>query len=137
MSPEIIKGNCHEDGRGFLFHNNDFDISDIRRFFIIENKSTAILRCWRGHRVEKRWFSAITGSFCIELIQIDNWENPSKNKVRQRFVIDSEKLNILHVPEGYVSSIQSLQESSKLLVFANYLLGEILDDYSFDVNYFD
>ncbi|PIX07465.1 MAG: sugar epimerase, partial [Flavobacteriales bacterium CG_4_8_14_3_um_filter_35_10] len=41
-----------------------------------------------------------------------------------------------HVPQGYVSSIQAMEESSKLLVMADHLLGEIKDEYRFDVDYF-
>ncbi|MDX6182213.1 hypothetical protein SGQ44_08910 [Flavobacterium sp. Fl-77] len=52
------------------------------------------------------------------------------------YLIDSEKLNVLHVPKGYVSSIQSLELNSKLLVMADYLLGEIKDEYRYDIDYF-
>jgi dTDP-4-dehydrorhamnose 3,5-epimerase-like enzyme len=36
------------------------------------------------------------------------------------YLIDSEKINVLHIPKGYISSIQSLEINSKLLVMANY-----------------
>jgi hypothetical protein len=40
------------------------------------------------------------------------------------------------VPRGYVSSIQALEMGSKLLVMADHLLGEIKDEYRFDIDYF-
>jgi hypothetical protein len=51
-------------------------------------------------------------------------------------VLDSGKLDVLHVPSGYASSIQSLEEGSKLLVMADYLLGELADEYRYAVDYF-
>jgi dTDP-4-dehydrorhamnose 3,5-epimerase-like enzyme len=94
------------------------------------------VRGWQGHQIEQRWYSCISGEFKIELIQIDNWENPSRDLKINSFVIDSEKLDVLHVPNGYVSSIQSLEPNSKLLIMADYLLGELNDEFRFDINYF-
>jgi hypothetical protein len=71
------------------------------------------------------------------LIVIDEWDMPSKNLERFTFIINAEKLNVLHVPAGYVTSIQSLEEDSKLLVMANYLLGELEDEYRYAVDYFE
>jgi hypothetical protein len=45
-------------------------------------------------------------------------------------------MNVLYVPSAYVSSIQALEASSKLLVMADYLLGEIVDEDRFDLDYF-
>ena len=136
MEPNLIKGNCHSDDRGFLFYNNDFDASAIKRIYIIENKTTEFVRGWQGHKIEQRWYSCISGKFKIELIQIDNWENPSKDLKINNFVIESEKLDLLYVPNGYISSIQSLEPNSKLLIMADYLLGELNDEFRFDINYF-
>ena len=136
MGPKKISGNCHSDQRGLLFYNNDFDASSIKRVYIIENKTIEFIRGWQGHQIEQRWFSAILGKFKVELIQIDNWEKPSKDLKINSFVIDAETLDVIHVPQGYVSSIQSLEPNSKLLVMADYLLGEIKDEFRFDIDYF-
>jgi dTDP-4-dehydrorhamnose 3,5-epimerase-like enzyme len=136
MIPKIISGNSHTDTRGTLFYNNDFDASEIKRVYVIENVTTDIIRAWQGHKIEQRWFSSIKGSFKIGLIKIDNWENPSKDLEMHLFKVNADTLEVLHVPQGYVSSIQSLQEGSKLLVMADYLLGEIKDEYRYDMDYF-
>lgn len=136
MIPEITQGGRHIDSRGTLFYNNDFDASVIKRIYVIENGSTDFVRAWQGHKVEQRWFSVIKGSFRIQLIAIDHWDNPSKDLDRLTFVINSEKLDVLHVPQGYVSSIQSLETNSKLLVLADYSLGEVKDEVRFDSDYF-
>ena len=136
MNPEITKGGRHTDSRGTLFYNNDFVASAIKRIYVIENDNTDFIRGWQGHQIEQRWFSVIKGSFRIELIAIDDWDYPSADLEQFSFIVDAETLNVLHVPSGYVSSIQSLEEGSKLLVMADYLLGEIQDEYRFAIDYF-
>lgn len=136
MEPKLIKGDCHSDQRGKLLYNNDFDASQIKRIYIIENKSTDFRRGWQGHRIEQRWFSVVNGKFKIQLIKIDNWEKPSRNLEVLKYLINSEKLNILHIAQGYITSIQSLEPDSKLLLMADYLLGEAKDEYRYDIDYF-
>lgn len=136
MIPKIITGGSHSDSRGTLFFNNDFDASAIKRIYVIENSSKDFVRGWQGHRIEQRWFSVLQGSFRIKLIAIDNWENPSKDLKAFTYIVNAEKLDVLYVPQGYVSSIQALEVSAKLLVMADYLLETIQDEYRFDIDYF-
>jgi dTDP-4-dehydrorhamnose 3,5-epimerase-like enzyme len=136
MTPKLIIGNSHSDERGTLFYNNDFDAKAIKRIYIIENKNTGFIRAWQGHKIEQRWFSAIAGSFEIKLIAIDNWENPSLDLRIESFILKSNSMGVLHIPKGFVSSIQALEERSKLLVMSDFCLGEINDEYRFDVGYF-
>ena len=137
MFPQIIKGKSHEDARGTLIYNNDFDALNIKRIYVIENQNTDFVRDWQGHQIEQRWFSAMAGSFVIQLIAIDNWDRPDKKSERFKFVLDSKKLDVLHIPAGYVSSIQSLAAGSKLLVMADYLMGVNKDDYRYESGYFE
>ena len=135
-SPKIIKGNSYTDHRGILNYNNLFNASAIKRIYIIKNSSTKIFRGWQGHKVEQRWFSAVQGSFRIKLIEIDDWNSPSKSLVYQEIKLEAKKLDVLHIPQGYVTSIQSIENNSKLLVMADYSSGEIEDEYRYDLNYF-
>lgn len=136
MIPKIITGGSHSDTRGTVRFNNSFDAKDIKRIYLIENNETTFARGWQGHRIEQRWFSVLQGSFKIELIAIDNWENPSKDLKALTYIVNAEKLDVLYVPQGYVSSIQALEVGAKLLVMADYLLGAIQDEYRFDIDYF-
>jgi dTDP-4-dehydrorhamnose 3,5-epimerase-like enzyme len=136
MIPKIITGDSHSDQRGTLFYNNDFDALPIRRMYVIENENTDFVRAWQGHKIEQRWFVVSNGSFRIQLIAIDNWDKPTSNLETITFVLDSKKLDVLHVPSGYVSSIQSLEQGSKLLVMSYYLLGTIQDEYRYEKDYF-
>ena len=137
MQPKIIKGNHHTDHRGTLSFNNDFNSFGVKRVYTIENESLDFVRAWQGHQIEQRWFSAVAGSFKIKLIEIDDWKNPTKDLPILEFILNSENLDILHVPRGFATSIQSLEDHSKLLLFADYQLGEIQDEYRFASNYFN
>ncbi len=136
MNPTLISGNCHQDDRGQLFYNNDFDTSFIKRIYIIENHSIDFVRAWQGHKIEQRWYSAIQGGFKIELIAVDNWDTPSENLPRIEYHLQSKKLDILHIPAGYISSIQALEKKSKLLVMSDYHLGELKDEFRYPTDYF-
>ena len=104
--------------------------------YIIQNINTSFIRGWQGHKIEQRWFSAITGEFKINLMKIDNWNNPSKALNKQTFYLNDKSSDVLHVPNGYVSSIQASIEQSKLLVMSNYNINEINDEYRFPITYF-
>jgi hypothetical protein len=136
MGPTLINGNKHSDTRGSLLYNNDFDVSAIKRMYFLENTDTTLLRGWQGHKIEQRWFIAVQGSFCIKLVKIDNWEKPSIELVIEEFTVESKMLDVLKVPKGYISCILALEEGSKLLAMSDYLLGEIKDEYRFDLNHF-
>ena len=137
MEPVIINGNRFVDGRGAICYNNDFKTLGIKRVYSIENIDAKLIRAWQGHKIEQRWFSAIVGSFTIRLIKIDNWESPTKDLPILEFVVGSENLDVLHVPNGYANSIQANEEHSKLLVLSNYELGEVQDEIRFPVDYFN
>jgi dTDP-4-dehydrorhamnose 3,5-epimerase-like enzyme len=134
--PQLIKGNSHTDDRGTLQFNNNFNALGIKRMYTIQNRDTVFVRGWQGHKMEQRWFSAVQGSFKIVLIAIDDWLAPSITLEKYYFLLDSETMDILHVPAGYVSSIQAVEVTSKLLLLSDYALGEIEDEYRFNINYF-
>jgi dTDP-4-dehydrorhamnose 3,5-epimerase-like enzyme len=134
--PKIIKGNSFTDIRGTIYFNNSFDTSEIKRMYIIQNSSINIIRGWQGHKVEQRWFSAVQGEFEIHLIEVDNWETPSKDLQSIKYNLKSDKMNVLHVPPGFVSSIRSKEPASKLLAMSNYGIEEINDEYRYENDYF-
>lgn len=137
MNPKLIQGGCHNDARGSLKYNNEFDASAIKRIYTIENKNTNFIRAWQGHKIERRWFSAIQGSFEIKLIEIDSWNQVGKKSEVRIFALNSNSLDILYVPQGYISSIQAKEKDAKLLVMSDYFLGEIDDEYRLAPDFFE
>ena len=135
--PKLLKGAIHHDKRGDLYCNDYFHKFTIKRVYFIKNQNTSIIRAWQGHKIEQRWFSAVTGSFKNLLIKIDNWESPNQDLIPVEFILNSNKLDILHIPSGYISSIQAIEGNSKLMVMANYFLGEINDEHKYPQKYFE
>ena len=74
MIPKIIRGNSHQDQRGIITYNNDFNASSVKRIYTIENHSTDFIRGWQGHKREQRWFGCMKGAFEISVIKIDDFD---------------------------------------------------------------
>lgn len=129
---KFFKGGFHKDERGIVFFNNSLDLTSVKRMYIIENKNTEICRAWQGHKIEKRWFIAVGGSFEIKVVKIDSFENPSDDLEPQTFILEGKSMDSLFIDECYASSIQALELNSKLVVFSDYHLEEINDNYRFD-----
>ncbi|MCQ4035396.1 WxcM-like domain-containing protein [Kaistella montana] len=132
-----IPGKKHQDERGVITYNNDFDASVVKRIYTIENHSTDFIRGWQGHKVEQRWSACMKGGFEISVIQVDDFESPSKDLEAQKYHLKEGELTYLHVPSGCITAIKATAEDSKLLVLADYLLGEINDEYRYNLDYFN
>lgn len=137
-NPQLqIPGKKHQDERGVITYNNDFDASAVKRIYTIENHSTEFIRGWQGHKIEQRWFACMKGGFEISVIQVDDFESPSKDLEVQKYNLDEGELTYLHVPSGCITAIKATSKDSKLLVLADYLLGEINDEYRYSLDYFN
>lgn len=134
---KLLKGKIHSDERGTITFNNDFDASEVKRIYTIENNSVEFIRGWQGHKIEQRWFACMQGRFEIQVVEIDDFQNPSKDMTINKYELMTDGLNFLHVPAGCITAIQSVEENSKLLVLSDYLLGEIQDEYRFPLDYFN
>lgn len=132
----VLEGKRHEDARGIITYNNDFDASKIKRIYTIENHSTELIRGWQGHEIEQRWLACMRGSFEISVMKIDDFQQPSKDLTVNKYLLKDKNLTFLHLPSGHITAIQAIEEGSKLLVLADYALGEIQDEYRFPLEYF-
>ena len=136
MIPEIIKGRKHVDERGVLSFVNDFDLKEIKRFYTIEHPDTVVVRAWQAHKAEQKWFFVSAGSFEIRLVQIDDWENPSKQPEVASYILSGDDPRVLHVPAGFANGMRALTEHSKLLIFSDLHKDDSMaDNTRFDKNY--
>ena len=51
---------------------NDFDLTDIKRFYVISNHNSPVtnhnqVRAWQGHKVEQKYFFNVKGAFLFVL----------------------------------------------------------------------
>lgn len=136
--PDVIIGGSHTDERGTLTFFNTFDMSLVKRFYIIQHPDTIIIRAWRAHRIEQRWFKVSQGSFKVSLVKIDHWETPDPNLKMIHFELNAIQNTLLHVPAGYASSLQATETNSSVLVFADHSIEHAKnDDYLYPNNYFN
>ncbi len=133
----FLKGNKHQDQRGIITYNNDFDAGPIKRVYTIENNSIDFVRGWQGHKIERRWFACMRGSFQIAVVAIDDFEHPNKGLDIEKFILTEEALGFLAVPARCMTAIKAMEDNSKLIVFSDYPLGVLQDEYRLDLDYFD
>ncbi|WP_312135013.1 WxcM-like domain-containing protein [Sphingobacterium sp.] len=134
---EYIKGGIASDYRGQIRFVNEFDMSDIKRFYIIKNSDLELVRGWRAHRIEQRWFYVLSGSFKIFIVKIDNWINPSKDLQVSALILNSMENKVMHLSAGYATAFQAMEENSELLVFSDYRIENAeKDDYTYPLDYF-
>jgi len=133
----ITQGGIAEDHRGHIRFVNDFDMTAVKRFYIIENKDTETIRGWRAHRIEQRWFYVLNGTFSMKTVKIDNWDEPSKELPVEETILRYEEQRVIHMPVDYGTAFRALEPGSRLLVFADYGIEHAKnDDYTYPAEYF-
>jgi dTDP-4-dehydrorhamnose 3,5-epimerase-like enzyme len=132
---KLIDGGIFQDERGTLRFVNDFNFSDVKRFYQIENSSFDIVRAWQGHKVENKYFFVTSGSFIVCCVNINDWDNPSPDLPVEKIVLTANDSSILMIPAGYANGFKALEGGSKLIVFSSNTLEEANDDdYRFDAD---
>jgi dTDP-4-dehydrorhamnose 3,5-epimerase-like enzyme len=131
-----IPGSSFKDERGLLAFFNTFDMTAIKRMYQIAPAHTGIIRAWQGHKIERKWFYCVQGSFLIQTVAIADFENPNPKAEVIPHQLTEKEPKVLHLPGGHASGIQALGPESKLLVFSDVsLVASKADDYRFPVDY--
>lgn len=134
--PLLLNGSIFNDERGSLKFFNDFKMEEVVRFYEISPANTETVRAWQAHKHEKKWFYCNSGSFIVNLIELDNFDHPSKDLIPDRFVLKAAQPGILGISGGYANGFKALEKDSRLLVFSNAGLADSQkDDYRFPWDY--
>jgi dTDP-4-dehydrorhamnose 3,5-epimerase len=134
---QLIKGNIHKDQRGIVRFVNDFHFENVKRFYSITHPNTSTIRAWQGHKLETKYFYVTKGSFLINWIKIDNWQQPSKDLNIKKHTLSDTQSEILIIPSGHVNGFRALEPESTLMVYSDMSVEESKeDDYRFDLAYF-
>ncbi len=134
VSHELIPGNQFTDRRGSLSFCNDFDMSEVRRFYEIKPASIKEIRAWQAHQEEKKWFYCLKGSFVINLIRIDAFSEPSGELIPEQYVMHADRPAVLKIPGGFANGFRALEDRSSLMVFSNFTLDQSeKDDYRYSL----
>jgi dTDP-4-dehydrorhamnose 3,5-epimerase len=121
-----------------VYFANEFDVSQARRFYIVENFATGTVRAWHAHRQERKWVMALSGAALACCVKVDNWESPSRDAEVLRFTLDSQSPAVLAIPAGYANGAMALVPGTKLLYLSDASLEQsIADDFRFTARHWD
>ncbi len=135
---KLISGANFTDDRGELNFFNAFDMSSIVRFYEIQYHNMDIIRAWQAHRDEMKWFYCHTGAFVMQLIEVDDFEQPSALLKPKRIILEANNPTILELSGGYATGFKALEENSALQVFSNFSLEESKnDDFRYPIEKWD
>ena len=136
--PILYAGDLAVDDRGEVGFVNKFDFAGVKRFYTVKNHRAGFVRAWHAHRREAKYVTAVEGAALVGAVQIDNFENPSRNLPAQRFVLSANKPAVLYIPPGYANGFMSLTADLKLMFFSTASLEESRgDDFRYDSRYWD
>lgn len=132
----LIKGNIHTDTRGTIRFVNDFNFEGIKRFYTITHPDTSVIRAWQGHQKETKYFYVVKGSFVINWIKIDDWEQPSKELKVNSQILSDQKSEILMIEPSHANGFKALEPNSTVIVYSDKTLQESKeDDFRFRLDY--
>ena len=125
MNEELIQGGLYTDARGVLRFCNDFDMSEVKRFYTIANSAEQPVRGWIGHKKETKWFFPLRGRTEIE-VESFNAELQS-GRGAEEFVLDAERPCVLKVPPGnWFKIVQG--GTAEVMAFSDCKVGEFEND---------
>lgn len=136
--PTLYEGFNYVDDRGILSGCNAIDMSQLKRFYVIENHESRFVRAWHGHRFETKVFYCLSGAFLIGTVKIEDFKKPDSKSKAKLFTLSSIRPQILVVPGGYANGLMNLTEDSKLMVISDRSLEESAkDDYRYKFDYWN
>ncbi len=124
----MIAGDNFQDERGEMRFFNTLNMSEIVRFYEILPANQDMIRGWQGHQHEKKWFYCVSGSFIINIIEINDFNNLSDDLTPTRIELDASNPKIIAVPGGFVTGIKASSNYARLQVFSNAALNKSKDD---------
>ncbi len=136
--PKLIEGGLSIDDRGQVSFVNDFNFKDVKRFYMVSNHKSGMVRAWHAHKKEAKYVFVIKGAAIVGAVLIDNWDSPDKNAVVNRYVLSEKKPSILYIPAGYANGFMSLSKDAQIIFFSTSTLEESKgDDFRYDARYWD
>ena len=134
--PCIIKGGVAVDDRGRVTFCNDFDMSDVKRFYMLENHQEGYIRAWHGHLREAKWVTVVSGVAVVGvaiMYSIDDAPLKIGNAGKcERFTLHPNG-DVLYIPPGYANGHMNLVQGTRLIHFSNLLHEDTVgDDVRFD-----
>jgi dTDP-4-dehydrorhamnose 3,5-epimerase-like enzyme len=134
--PTLIPGGLAVDDRGQLTFANAFSFERIRRFYMVENFSTDVVRAFHGHLKEDKFVFVLSGSAIVAVVHLDDPQRPNRQAKPHRFVLSCRQPQVLHIPAEHANGFRPLESGTKIIFFSTATLEESAsDDYRFPHDY--
>ena len=124
----IIKGGFFEDSRGMIRFVNNFNFSNVKRFYTITHPDKRVVRAWQGHKIEHKFFFVTKGKFIISWVEVDDWENPSKKLKSYYKMLSADNSEVLSIPPGHANGLKAIENDSQIMVFSSLTLSDAKND---------
>ena len=118
---KILNGGIAVDDRGQVSFVNDFNFSDVSRFYMVENHEKGFIRAWHGHEKEGKYVFVPSGAILIGAVNLETEDI-------DRCVLSSSKPQVLHIPPGYANGFMNLQDNTKVIFFSTSTLEDSMGD---------
>lgn len=134
----LMEGKISIDDRGEVAFVNEFDMSNVKRFYTVTNHAVRFIRAWHAHKKEAKFVTVVNGAAIVAAVRVDDWDKPSKDLKVYRYVLSAAKPAVLYVPEGYANGFMTLKKNTKLVFFSTATLEESSgDDIRYDAYYWN
>lgn len=118
---KLLNGGIAVDDRGSVRFVNDFNFSDVKRFYHVENHRQGYTRAWHGHKVEGKYIYVSSGT---ALIGVVNMETEQVTK----YILSAKQPRILFIPPGNYNGFKNLEENTSIIFFSTSTIEESLGD---------
>jgi dTDP-4-dehydrorhamnose 3,5-epimerase len=126
MEIKLYNGGIAVDDRGSVRFVNDFNFSDVKRFYQVENHRRGFIRAWHAHEKEGKYVYVATGSALVGAVPLVN--NNLIVSEGKKFFLSAKKPTVLFIPSGYGNGFMNLEEGTSILFFSTRTLDESLGD---------
>jgi dTDP-4-dehydrorhamnose 3,5-epimerase len=121
MEIKLINGGLAADDRGFVRFVNDFNFSDVKRFYHVSNHEQGFIRAWHGHKNESKYVYVSKGTALIGIVNLETEE-------LKKFILTDKKPSVLFIPKNSANGFMTLEKDTDLIFFSTSTLEQSLDD---------
>lgn len=137
-TPQLFEGGLGVDDRGEVGFVNDFKFNNVKRFYWVTNYKSGFIRAWHAHKREAKYITVVQGAALVGAVEIDDWDNPSKDSKVWRYVLSDQKPSVVFIPAGYANGFMSLTQGAKVIFFSTSTFEDSQgDDIRYDAYYWN
>ena len=118
----LLKGGLNVDDRGIVSFVNDFNFTEVKRFYQIENHRQGFIRAWHGHKNESKYAYVVSGSALIGIVPLAAKEGDLSQV--KKFVLSAQSPAVLYIPANNFNGFMSLSPETKIIFFSTSTLAE-------------